>query len=299
MGLVHRPASPSRRLGSRSGFGRGRNHRQAHRRSAGHRLDHHRQPQSLRRVCSCGRVLGRRSVSPRRRSPHPVGRRHARVSEQALGDILVHGQSAPRRPAPSIRNAERLQHGLHRPVLPRAAVKRRKRHVRLPQRRFRRAQARKRIGRRGGPDSGPGPAPGPGGRVPAPAPRIPGFRTRRNAGGPDARLFLGRHDPRHRVHAHDLVPQIAQCRRDLATARQRHVAFLRRPAHQHGDPQAQPAPRGVRSLHRLSASVRAPTPAGGGLLLTAPPPSIAPSRNGSGCRPALRPNEREPHGLLA
>src|SRR5678815_3058405 len=52
----------------------------------------------------------------------PIGSRHARGAEQALGQVLVHGGGARDVIAAGVAQSREIQHRLHAPVLARAAM---------------------------------------------------------------------------------------------------------------------------------------------------------------------------------
>ena len=96
------------------------------------------QTQAQRRPAVCrlydqGKSQPRRRLLRRRpRAHHPIRGRYSRVSKQTLGEVLVHGQNAPRRPAPRVRHRRDLEQGLKRSVLPLASVQRQEEQVGVP-----------------------------------------------------------------------------------------------------------------------------------------------------------------------
>ncbi len=183
----------------------------------------------------------------------PIRRGNTRVPEEPLGEVLVHGQSAPDPVTPHEGNPRQIEEGLDGAVLPAPTVEGQEDHVRAGEE-----------------------------RVPGEEPEVPGpeevLRVVRGLGisdtrVQDCRLFRGGKDTSKGVHPHHVVPGLPQGPGHLDPGSQGDLPLLGDSSHEDGDLQgalllseAEGAIRSVRSAgfpKRRRASGEGYDPPGG------------------------------------
>ena len=180
--------------------------RQPHRRPALARLHDHGPPE-------CGsHVSGDHGRHEPRRYGDPRG------AKQPFGQILVHGERAPERPAPRVRHTNHVEDGLERTAFTAAAMHREEQHVRLAHHR----QAGEPVREHGA----------------FALDQIADLRwCAAHVAAPEQAALVGLGEgPLGRVHDCDSVAPLSQRRHDLRRPRARHAALGGRPPREHGDP---------------------------------------------------------------